>query len=32
MTSQMSSAAMCGAAILALTVAFPNSIDYQDVA
>ncbi|MEP1443366.1 MAG: cell wall hydrolase, partial [Hyphomicrobiales bacterium] len=32
LTSQLSSAAMCGAAVLALTVAFPKSVDYQDVA
>ncbi|MEP3629256.1 MAG: cell wall hydrolase [Hyphomicrobiales bacterium] len=31
LTAQLSSAAMCGAAVLALTVAFPNSIDFQDV-
>ena len=31
LTSQLSSAAMCGAAVLALTVAFPNTIDFQDV-
>ena len=31
LTSPLSSAAMCGAAVLALTVAFPNTIDFQDV-